>query len=100
MESISKSVGWIKDFKKVEKEQTLDDMIKNLNESAKKFQEENKIYHDKMQKQLDEIKALTKYTLSEQEELKIASMTTTELLIEMQKNMNEMKIIIEKFEVR
>ena len=49
-----------------------------------------------MNNQLAEIKSLVKYTLTEQEEQRISQMSMSELLIEMQKNVEDIKSTIHK----
>ncbi|MEY8415639.1 hypothetical protein AAK964_05010 [Tissierella praeacuta] len=79
-----------------EKENTLEQMIKELNESSKRHREESKTYYEKIEKQLAEHRGLLKYTLSEQEKQRISSMSMSELLAEIQKNIEEMKISVDK----
>ena len=104
MQGISKSVSFIEDFyvdkKKEVRDNTLELMIKGLNESTKRYQEENKIYYEKIEKQLEEIRCLTKYTLSEQEKQRFTTMSMSDLLAELQKNIdsinNDIDTLIER----
>ncbi|MBC8588416.1 hypothetical protein [Paratissierella segnis] len=70
--------------------------IHNLKEKSKKYREESKIHYENMNNQLAEIKSLVKYTLTEQEEQRISQMSMSELLIEMQKNVEDIKSTIHK----
>lgn len=97
MESLSK-LGYIDDYKKVEvkADKPLEQMIKELNDEQKLYREESKIYHANMDKQLAEIKSLVKYTLTEQEEQRISLMSMSELFLEIQKNVDDMRSTIDK----
>ena len=79
-----------------EKENTLEQMIKELNKSSKEFQEEKKIFYERVDKQLEEIRSTLKYTLTEQENQRIATMSMSELLTEIQRNIDKMKISVDK----
>jgi len=97
MENITK-INWINNYKdvEVEEDKTLEQMILEMKESAKKYAEESKIFNENMNNQLAEIKSLVKYTLTEQEEQRISQMSMSELLIEMQKNVEDIKSTIHK----
>lgn len=77
-------------------EKTLSQMIKELNEEQKLYREESKIYHKKMDEQLVEIRSTLKYILTEQEKQRISQMSMSELLLEIQNNINDMSSIINK----
>ena len=79
-----------------ERDLMLKQMICEMKEESKRYREESKIYYQKIEKQLEEIKSLTKYTLTEQEKQRYASMSMSELLIEMQKNIDIMMSTVDK----
>lgn len=90
----AKGLELFKGKEKEEKESrdnTLDKMMQELKESTKQYREENKIYYKKVDEQLAEIKGLLKYTLTEQEKQRIASMNANELLLEMKQNLDKIK---------
>lgn len=92
MEKVTK-INWINKTKsnEVEEDTTLDKMIMELKEDSKKYREENKIFYKNINEQLAEIKGLVKYTLTEQEKQRIASMNVSELIIEMKSNLDDMR---------
>lgn len=103
MESISK-LDWINDYKKVEskddakdKDISLEQMIQELKKQTNDYQKKNEVFYAKVDEQLAEIKSLVRYTLSEQEKQRITSMSMTELLFEMQKNISKINTLIENW---
>lgn len=70
-------------------ETTLEQMMKDLNETTNKYHEESKIFYKRVDKELEELKVLLKYTLSEQEKQRIKSMSMAELLEEIKKNVGD-----------
>ena len=97
MDRVTK-INWINKTKvnEVAEDTSLDEMIAELKEDTKKYKEENKIFYKNINEQLAEIKGLVKYTLTEQEEQRISQMSMSELLIEMQKNVEDIKSTIHK----
>ena len=93
MENITK-INWINKTKvnEVAEDTTLDKMIMELKEDSKKYREENKIFYKNINEQLAEIKGLVKYTLSEQEKQRIASMSIGELLVEMKSLIDDVSL--------
>lgn len=98
MQGINKSVAWIKDLyvDKEKEDMTLEQMILELKESTNKYREESKIHFENMDKQLAKIRNLVKYTLTEQEKQRIASMNVNELIIEMKSNLDDMRKSLDK----
>lgn len=80
-----------------ERDIMLKQMMIEMRENSKKYQEESKIHYEKTKKQLEEHRGLLKYTLSEDEKQRIAAMSRSELLVEMQKNVDEISKQIDSF---
>ena len=81
--------------KEEEKENTLEQIMRELNESSKKFEEERIIFYDRMDKQLEEIRSGLKYTITEQEKQRISSLSMAELLVEIQESVNGIRTDID-----
>lgn len=60
-------------------------------ETVKQYEEENKKYYEKVERDLKEIKDSLKYIISEQEKQRIANMSFAEVLREIQNNNKEIR---------
>ena len=99
MESITK-LNWINDYKMVEEnekeDKSIEQMIQELKKQTHDYHRENELFYEKMNEQLAEVKSLLKYSLTEQEKQRIANLSMGELLVEMKKNLDDVKGIIDK----
>ena len=60
-------------------------------ETIKQYEEENKRYYEKVERQLAEIRSTLNYVVTEQGKQRIASMNMAELLQAMNENIAEMR---------
>ena len=72
-------------------DKSLKQMMVDMQESSRIYHEESKIHNKKINEQLAEIKSLVKYTLTEQEEQKYANMSMSELITDMENNIEVMR---------
>lgn len=77
-------------------DKSLKQMMVDMQESSRIYHEENEIHNKKINEQLAEIKSLVKYTLTEQEEQKYANMSMSELITDMENNIEVMRASLDK----
>ena len=81
---------------KVEEEETISDIIKRMEVTNEQYYIESKLFYADVDEKIKEIQKTLNVVVDEQEIQRISSMNITELLQEMNKNINYMKEKIDK----